>query len=483
MNFISPRFLFLLLPITLIIFYLSKIKNRPLVIISISSIFYIFNNPTYLPLVISLTLGNFVLGKQIHAKQDDPKHARRLLTCGIILNAFLLLCFKYLISYGSNYLVGLLPEQIGQLVLDIVLPLGFSYITFQNISYLFDVNNEICLPETNFWDFLIYTIFFPKILIGPIMRYPDMVTGIKAQRPDVKLLAKGIRRFILGLAKKVLIADTIARAINPSFSLESPEFSAGIAWFMLSAYAVQLYYDFSGLTDMALGMGLMFGIPLTENFNYPYIAQNISDFWRRWHISLSSWVRDYIFTPLEFKRRRVKFARQQTNIIIAFFIMGIWHGLTPNFILWGLFNGIFLAIEMTFFSKLLKKLWTPIRHIYALSIILIGWIIFRSNSLSYCFAYIKRLLGLGEDYIVQPFTSTEPLPIIENTVWIALIVGIIFAIQLIHNIVNKWMVKIKRESCKSVLLIVKDLLLVSLLILSFASIASTQIVGDIYAGF
>ena len=483
MTFTYPTFLLIFLPIVIILFYISKVSYRPQILLISSIFFYICTNIYFFVLLFLLILLNYVLGKKLYNFKEQQKMSRRYLMGGILVNAILLLAYKFLNAYGPELFLISISDTLKEISSNFALPLGISYITFQNISYLFDIHNQVSEPETNFINFALYTLFFPKVLVGPIMRYQDMKDDLRNPKTNPERIYTGARRVVLGLAKKVLIADTIGRAINPSFSLVSPKFSTGIAWFMLIGYAVQLYYDFSGLTDMAVGMGEIFGFRLVENFNFPFIAQSISDFWRRWHISLSSWIRNYIFTPLEFKRRHVKFARQQTNIIIAFFVMGIWHGLTPTYIVWGLFNGIILALEMTFLSKWLKKAWQPIRHVYTIFIFLISCIFLRSNSLNYSFGFLASLFGFGSKTAVIPYNLTNPLPIIDNTVWIALIIGILFSTPLISDIFTKLTTNSKKATMLPLTTVAYDLLIILLFVISLSAIVNTSTLGNIYAGF
>ncbi len=481
MTFTDPNFLYLFFPIFFIFYFLSKNQVKPIIILVSSIFFYAINNLLYLPFILFLIWGNLFVGKKI-ARNQNAKHNWPLLI-GILVNFSFLFLFKFANIVREGYLSNFHLLTNSRFIQNIVIPLGFSYFTFQNISYLVDINNEVCQPELKFVTYANYTLFFPKIFVGPIMRYGNMVLDIDHPKVDVSSAAEGMRRFIVGLAKKILIADTIARAINPSFDLGSPEFSTGIAWFMIVGYSIQLYYDFSGFTDMAIGMGQMMGINLVENFNFPYIAESITDFWRRWHISLSSWVRDYIFTPLEFKRRRVKFARQQTHIILAFLVVGLWHGMTPNFIIWGLLNGTFLALEMTFLAKILKKVWKPIRHIYTMIFLVISWTIFRSDTLAYAINFLGRLIGLGGEPVTLPFLLINPLPIIDPSVWLVLIIGILFAIPNIPFVVDKFRSSQPKTMLLKVGYIAYDLGLVFLLILSIASMVSSTAVRNIYGGF
>jgi alginate O-acetyltransferase complex protein AlgI len=234
---------------------------------------------------------------------------------------------------------------------------------------------------------------------------------------------------------------------------------------------------------MALGMGEMLGFKFVENFNHPYVSQSITDFWRRWHISLSSWVREYIFFPLEFQRRSVTILRQQTNIIAAFLVMGLWHGLTPNFILWALVHGLALALEMSFLGKALKRIWRPLRHVYTLAVVLLGWVFFRSNSLPYAFKFLQRLVGSGGDIIPQWFDKTRPLPIIDNSVWLAFGAGILFSLPVAPYIRKVLQERITHPGWRLFGQIVYDLLLMALFFLSVMAVTSAGFVGNIYGRF
>ena len=483
MTFTAPNFLFLFFPLTAILFFIVRKEYRKALVLISSIIFYAATNIYALIVVLSLTWGVFTLGRKIYARREKPRSSKRILVIGILINVILLFFIKLFSLDGDTLLSRMLSGPLHAFILNNLIPLGISYIAFQNISYLVDIHNEYHEPEDRFDHYLIYTLFFPKILVGPIMRYRAMAEDIRTVQTTRSQVYLGVRRFIIGMAKKALIADTIARTINPGWDLSSPQFSAGMAWFLLIGYAIQLYFDFSGFTDMAIGLGQILGFTLVENFDRPYTAQSLTDFWRRWHISLSSWVRDYIFIPLEFKRRRVKFARQQTNIIIAFLVMGLWHGLTWNFVLWGVINGVFLALEMTFLGKWLKKAWRPIRHIYTLCVVLLGWLFFRANSLTYGLRFFSRLFGAGSAVQVQPFVFTKPLPLLDNSVWLALITGILLSIPYLGSFLKRFVENHAGRVSGTLLRAGADLLLVCLFILSIASLVNASVVGNIYGGF
>ncbi len=251
-----------------------------------------------------------------------------------------------------------------------------------------------------------------------------MHNELAAPQSTIQNVADGVRRFAIGLIKKILIADQLAKIANPAFDLPAPNFQPYIAWLALIAFTLQIYYDFSGFTDMAIGLGRIFGFTLPENFNEPFVARSIGEFWRRWHMSLSAWFREYVFYPLE--RHRLPAIGQQVNIIFVFILTGLWHGLTANYIVWGLIHGIALALESTSFGRWLKRIWHPFQTIYLVSIVSFAWIFFRSPSLSYAWAFIKRLGGDMSGITPLPFSMTRPLPIIDPTTWLAMGLGILF---------------------------------------------------------
>ena len=479
MNFTSFYFLFLFLPVFLILYFLSAPKYRNFIGVVAGFVFFAWEQLIYLPLMILLILANFFLAKNIEAHREQPA-ARISLIVGVGLNLLVLIFFKTLIAYGTAWL----PTRAVSALGEELLPLGLSYIVFQLISYLIDINNELCDREKNLIDFTFYVMMFPKIISGPIVRYRSVSEALAQRSIDGITAANGIRRFIRGLAKKVLIADTIGRTIVPAFNLETPNFSTPLAWFVLIGYAIQLFFDFSGYTDMAIGLGEAMGFKFAENFNYPYISKSIADFWRRWHITLSSWFRDYVFYPLEFSLRRVKKFRQQINILIVFVLTGLWHGLTLNFVLWGAIHGLAMALELTGFGKWLKKTWAPFQHLYALIVILAGWVFFRSPTASYAVQFFARLGGSQEGVSPLPYSVTQPLPIIDNSVWLAMAVGIVLSLPIAPAILrwwNKW--SEEKLVIRGVSRLACDLALLGLFVATVASVASSTKIASIYGGF
>jgi alginate O-acetyltransferase complex protein AlgI len=368
MNFNTALFLFLFLPFFLMAYFFAQPRWRPVVGILGSLLFYAWGNAANLLWMAGLILFNYGLGLRL---TDKP--AKGLLPLGLVVNVGLLAAFKLFAAYGMDLFSGLapiFPERLNGWLTSLTFPLGLSYVSFQIISYLLDVNKKAVKPERSLVNFAFYILMFPKLLVGPIVRYRSLAESLPAPTLDLNQVADGVRRFLRGFAKKVLIADVLAKLVNAVFSLPVEASTPAYAWLALIAYALQIFFDFSGYTDMAIGLAAMMGMRFIENFNYPYIAQSVGDFWRRWHISLSSWFRDYVFYPLE--RRRAPIIGQSLNILIVFLLTGLWHGVTSGFIIWGLLHGFFLALEGLFLNRWLKAAWLqPIRHLYTLSALLL----------------------------------------------------------------------------------------------------------------
>jgi alginate O-acetyltransferase complex protein AlgI len=484
-NFSSFPFLSLFLPFFIVLYIFSAPRHRNLLALLASVLFFSIGQIYYLPILAIIIIVDYYISRGLEYYRQQQVKELIILFVGIVLNLLPLVFFKVIASYGVNWLDGILPGTVLDILSKYLAPLGLSYIVFQLIAYLVDVHNECCESEKSFKNFALYIMLFPKLLVGPIVRYRDISEQLSNRELHSHDVADGVRRFIRGLAKKILIADTLAAVVNPAFKLDFPNFSPALAWFVLIAYALQLYFDFSGLTDMAIGLGRLLGFTFMENFNYPYISRSISEFWRRWHISLSTWFREYVFYPLEFTRRKSNLMVQPLNILIVFLLTGLWHGLTLNFILWGGVHGVALALEAAFLGQWLKKLWRPIQHLYTLLVVLIGWVLFRSPDLHYAFGFLARLVGSTKGITPIPFSITQPLPIIDHTVWLAVIFGILFSLPVIPFIQKKW----ARLTAKIVFFqvfgnLTNDLVLLLMLILVASSLVSrTNLPASIYAGF
>ena len=459
MNFNSPIFLFLFLPVFIFIYSLAKRQAKLIVGIIGSLLFYAWGNLIYIPLLIGLVILAYLAALGINRW---PNQKSALLWAGILVNVALLIGFK--LWAGVKY------------------PLGLSYVTFQVIAYLFEVYNNKVESETNLINFSFYLLLFPKIPVGPITRYSQLRDQIRNIHVEPLDIADGLRRFIIGFAKKALIADTLAKVVTPIFNLTSPAVSPSTAWLVIISYSLQLYFDFSGYTDMAIGLGRMMGFRFVENFNFPYMSKNIGEFWRRWHISLSNWFRDLVFYPLE--RRRLKWIGQPVNILIVFILTGLWHGITRNFVIWGMIHGLALVFESTFLGRRLRTFWPPLQHIYALGVILVGWVFFRSPTPHFALVFLRRLLGDTRGLKILPFELTSPLPFIEPTFVIALLAGILFSFpvaQSMDGLLNK--IPEDKPTLRITARVFNDLVLVFILIVSIAATASSTFTPGIYGAF
>ena len=472
MNFNTALFLFLLLPIFLITYFFSQPHWRPVLGILASLLFYAWGDAPNLILLVALILVNYFLGRSL-----VERPARWVLPVGLIVNLGVLVLFKIFIAYQFDMFLGLdvyLPERARGWLGSLTFPLGLSYISFQLISYLVDVHKGSVQPEKNLITFAFYVLMFPKLLVGPIVRYRTLAEQLPAPEMDAAQIADGIRRFLRGFAKKILIADVLATTVNAVFGLPVEASTPMLGWLALIGFALQIYFDFSGYTDMAIGLAAMMGFRFIENFNYPYMAQSIGEFWRRWHISLSTWFRDYVFYPLE--RRRLPVIGQSLNILIVFLLTGLWHGVTISFIVWGLLHGLFIAMEGAFLNRWLQRAWRPIRHVYAVAAILLTWLVFRSSDLTYAFDFLKLLFGQVPAQITLPFLDTMPLPFIEPSFLLAFVAGVLLSVPLLPVLQT-------RVEKSFPMTLASDLILLALFVLSLGMMASSTFLPGIYETF
>ncbi len=392
MVFSSQIFLFLFLPITLLGYYLIRKDLRNVYLVLVSFGFYAWAGVKLLLILLVSILINYAIGLLVGFLQDKNNSGKRAaVILGVVVNLLLLAYFKYFNFLVStlNGLAGLdLPTRT------ILYILGISFFTFSGISYILDVDSGKAAAQKNPIKFALYMSFFPKLIQGPISRYNDINKQVNERAESVDKFAQGAYRFVIGLAKKTILADQLGVVVNQVFNTPASANTAPAAWLGAVAYALQIYFDFSGYTDMAIGLAKMFGFDLAENFNFPYISTSITEFWRRWHITLSTWFRDYVFFKLEFKRRKHKTLRQETNTLIVFFLTGLWHGAAWNFIVWGLWHGLFIAVEGFFKSRKLKfHLPWVVKWLITMLALLVGWVLFRSPDLRYALTYLGVMFG------------------------------------------------------------------------------------------
>ena len=414
MLFSSTDFLFFFLPITIIIYFLflrktKKIKNYFLLIMSL--FFYSYGEPKLVLLLIGSIVINYIYGLLVDKYRERKGLSKLIITLMLISNLGVLVIFKYLGFLVSNIdnLLGLsipIPQ--------IALPIGISFYTFQAISYVLDVYRKNGKVQKNVLNVGLYLSFFPQLIAGPIVRYETIADQIEDRKENIQDFSQGVFRFLIGLSKKVLIANQMA--IIADFTFDNNPTSVAMAWFGAIAYMIQIYYDFSGYSDMAIGLGKMFGFKFNENFNYPYISKTITEFWRRWHISLSTWFRDYVYIPLG--GSRVSKVRTVINLFIVWLLTGFWHGASWNFILWGLYFFIILMIEKNIidFDKKRSFVINGFMHCATLIIVLFGWVLFRAVGLENVIIYVKSMLGFMDipliDYNVTMYLAQKAIFII-----------------------------------------------------------------------
>ena len=402
MVFSSFTFLIIFLPFTLVIYFILPHKHRNLFLLIMSLIFYMWGSPQYLLVMIGVIIVNYFFGIYLDKADRIGFNKKYILIAGIIVNVLVLFIFKYLsftLNNISNFIASIGFDSWKYI--DIALPVGISFYIFQSISYLVDVYRHDAPVQKNFKNLALFISMFPQLVAGPIVRYNSIASDIERERRiSLDAFTLGLQIFLIGLAKKVLIANNMAIVADNIFG-QNPEYiSPLIAWLGAVCYALQIYFDFSGYSDMAIGLGIIFGFKFPLNFNYPYIALSITDFWRRWHISLSSWFRDYVYIPLG--GNRVKVSRMYINLFIVFAVTGIWHGANWTFLAWGLFHGLFLVIEkITGLHKIER--FKIIRWAITMVIVLIGWVIFRADNIEVAFDYISVMFGATPNklYIVD----------------------------------------------------------------------------------
>jgi alginate O-acetyltransferase complex protein AlgI len=391
MVFSSLVFLFVFLPLTLLLYHASPRPVRNSLLLVASLLFYTWGESLFVLLVLLSIALNFSAGLLIDRNHGSPR-ARTTLLLAVVVNLGLLGVFKYANFFADNLDVLLAQVGIGGLELDpIHLPIGISFFTFQALSYVIDVYRREAPVERNPLNVALYVSMFPQLIAGPIVRYHDVAAQIRERVVGSKRFASGIRRFILGLGKKVLIANVLGHTADRIFDLELSLVSAPIAWLGVICYAFQIYFDFSGYSDMAIGLGRMFGFEFLENFRHPYVATSVKDFWRRWHISLSTWFRDYVYIPLG--GSRLGSVRTTMNLLTVFLLCGLWHGASWSFVVWGLVHGLFLVLERGRLGAVLVRLWRPLRHAYVLLVVLVGWVFFRVETLPEALGWLSAMLG------------------------------------------------------------------------------------------
>ena len=399
MLFSTIHFLFVFLPITMLVYYLVPYKLKNFVMLIASLLFYAWGEPVYVILMILSILFNYVMGKDISERQDNLDKKKQSLIFAVVVNLLILGFFKY---YGflMDTINAIFPFKITYRQLP--LPVGISFYTFQALSYVVDVYKGEVKSQKNLLQFALYIAMFPQLIAGPIVRYIDIEAQLAKRQIHITKIGQGAMYFIRGFAKKILIADTLGSVFVEILDMKLGTYSILTAWLGCISYAFQIYFDFSGYSDMAIGLGKMFGFEFKQNFHYPYISLSVSEFWRRWHISLSTWFREYVYIPLGGNRDGN--GKTVRNLLIVWMLTGLWHGAAWNFLIWGFYYGVILVLEKFIWGRAMER-WMPIvRRIYTLAVILFGWVLFFSPSLGYAVRYMGSMLGIGAEGLIDKQT-------------------------------------------------------------------------------
>lgn len=476
MVFSNAVFLFIFLPVVIAGYYILRGRARNYWLLLVSIFFYAWNKPSFTIILLgSIVLNYFGALLVERARQTGKKKLWLVLT--VVCNLLILFYFKYF-----NFTIRTLKKifDIHTQFANVLLPIGISFFTFQGLSYVVDVYRGDVPAQKNVFKLGMYISMFPQLVAGPIVRYKDIATEIDNRKVTTEDFAYGIQRFILGLFKKIIIADNMAIIANAMFDCNPKLNSVSLAWLGIIAYSLQIFFDFAGYSDMAIGLGRMFGFHFLENFNYPYISKSITEFWRRWHISLSSFFRDYVYIPLGGNRKHV-----YLNVAIVFLLTGIWHGAAFTYIAWGIWHGIFNLTEKFIKSHSKSKevtgrnfkrvIVSVFQHVYTMLVVMLGWVMFRSSGIKHAFNYIKSLFGLN-----NPEISVYNVWLYLNK-WsfLILILGLIMCTPLLRKLYGL----LKRKVNEKILTPVKYILLLALLLLCVLQVASNSYSAFIYFQF
>lgn len=425
MVFSSLTFIYVFLPIVLIGYYLIPSKAKYYWLLLANLVFYGWGEPVYVVLMLFSIFINFISGLLVDYYSPSPAKSKIVLVATIIVDIALLGYFKY-----AGFILQTFNTITGSSFTwkDIILPLGISFYTFQAMSYPIDVYWKKVPAQKNILIFGTYISMFPQLIAGPIVRYEQISRQFTGRNPSLSEISSGIQRFIIGLSKKVLIANNVGLIWDHYSTILSPDLSLLGAWLGIIAFTLQIYFDFSGYSDMAIGLGKMLGFSFPENFRFPYMSSSITEFWRRWHISLGSWFRDYVYIPLGGNRKGI--FRQILNIIIVWAITGLWHGASWNFVLWGLYYAVLLIIEKLFLLRLQKHIPSFVNHLYALIAVVCGWVLFQITSIGDMFSYLQAMFSNNLLY-----AASDIHMLLSNA--IIIIAAGFFSTDWIYRITNK----------------------------------------------
>ena len=476
MVFSSAYFMFVFLPVVLLFIGVLHKRFHNAILLLASLYFYAWGSVSHTSiLVVSISL-NYLFGRLIAS--GEGKQRGLLLGIAITINLGILTYLKYANFFLDNF--NGVRSIFGHSIIEfkeIVLPIGVSFFTFQAISYLVDVYRKTSPVQKNYLDLALYISLFPQLVAGPIVRYNDVVDQLKNRVLSMSKAAQGVHRFIIGFAKKILIANYVGYIADLIFGQSIDDISTGAAWLGIVCYTLQIYFDFSGYSDMAIGLGKIFGFDFIENFNLPYIADSIRDFWRRWHISLSTWFRDYLYIPLGGNRKGELLTLR--NLMLVFLLTGLWHGASWTFVIWGIYHGVFLLIERLGFDKLLNFVYKPIRIAYTLLVVMVGWVLFRSETLELANAFIKKMFFMGEQNDLKIYAQD----FLNNKAIFVLLIAAFLAFGFGRWVIDKLKATMNSGGAAVTLHLMKSVIAFSLLLLSILYLAGNTYNPFIYFRF
>jgi alginate O-acetyltransferase complex protein AlgI len=431
--------MFVFLPVVILLVGILNRRFHNGWLLLASLYFYAWGSASHTIILLGSITANYFLGRYLSSSEGRSRAIRLGIAVGF--NLLLLGYLKYANFFMENFngfrsVLGYESIEFSK----VALPIGVSFYTFQAISYLVDVHRKVAPVQKNYFDLALYISLFPQLVAGPIIRYNDVVDQLKNRVLSMNKAAQGVHRFIIGFAKKVIVANYFGAVADQVFAFQLENVSWDLAWLGIVSYTLQIYFDFSGYSDMAIGLGKIFGFDFMENFNLPYIANSIRDFWRRWHISLSTWFRDYLYIPLGGSRgSKLNTLR---NLMIVFLLTGFWHGSSWTFVVWGVYHGAFLLLERSGFDAILKSLWQPVRVLYTLIVVMIGWVFFRAVTIEHALAFIKKLFFLADSSKVKLYA----LNYLDNKMIVMLMVAVFIALGGLSKLVNYVKVSYVNES-------------------------------------
>jgi alginate O-acetyltransferase complex protein AlgI len=476
MVFSSAYFMFVFLPVVLLFIGVLHKRFHNAILLLASLYFYAWGSVSHTSiLVVSISL-NYLFGRLIASGEGKQRAVR--LGIAITVNLGILAYLKYTNFFLDNF--NGIRSVFGHSIIEfkeIILPIGVSFFTFQAISYLVDVYRKTSPVQKNFLDLALYISLFPQLVAGPIVRYNDVVDQLKNRVLSMNKAAQGVHRFIIGFAKKILIANYVGHIADMIFGQSIADISSGAAWLGITCYTLQIYFDFSGYSDMAIGLGKIFGFDFMENFNLPYIADSIRDFWRRWHISLSTWFRDYLYIPLGGNRKGELLTLR--NLMLVFLLTGFWHGASWTFVIWGVYHGLFLLLERLGGDKILSLFYKPFRIAYTLLVVMVGWVLFRSETLLAAKAFVGKMCFVGDQSSLKVFAQD----FLDNKAIFVLIIAIFLAFGFGRWIVDKLKATMNSGGSAVALHFVKSIVAFSLLLLSILYLAGNTYNPFIYFRF